>query len=78
MHQVHSSSSFRHYLLAGHGRCFAMLWEDPEQYWEQILQACMHDYCFDLQCEGSRALFVYNLVMQYEDSRPFLHAPIRQ
>lgn len=78
MHQFYSSASFLHYLLAGHGRCFAMLWEDPEQYREQILQACTHDFSFDLQCEGSRALFVFNLVMQYEDCRPFLYAAIRK
>ncbi|MDE7138713.1 MAG: hypothetical protein K2O29_09720, partial [Ruminococcus sp.] len=43
-----------------------------------VLYGCLNDISFDLQCEGSRELFMYNLALQYEDYNYFLQPAIEK
>ncbi len=58
--------TFRKYMLGGHGHCFAMLDEHKELYKETVLYGCLNNIAFDLQCEGSRSSFMYNLALQFQ------------
>ena len=61
-------------LLRGQGRCIQALRAEPEKYRRGVLWACRHEVAYDPQCEGSRALFVYELICTYPDPQPFLEA----
>lgn len=67
---------FRHYMLAGHGRAFTLLPGNEEQFRDIVLYGCLHDISYDMQCEGSRGMFVYNLALQYDDCGFFLNKAI--
>lgn len=67
---------FMQYMLCGHGKCFSMMEQQSEEFRDIVLYGCLNDISFDLQCEGSRARFVYNLVLQYEDYDFFLERAI--
>lgn len=69
---------FRQYMLCGHGRCFSLINEDKELYRETVLYGCLNDISYDLQCEGSRGQFMYNLALEYEDHKYFLDAVIEK
>ncbi|MBE6876686.1 MAG: hypothetical protein E7496_08240 [Ruminococcus sp.] len=69
---------FRKFMLAGHGRCFRLLEHHQEEYKDLILYGCLHDISFDLQCEGSRSCFMYNLVLEYENYQEFLNPAIKK
>ncbi len=64
---------FKNFMLAGHGRCFRLLENHQEEYKNLILYGCLHDISFDLQCEGSRSQFMYNLVLEYDNYHEFLN-----
>lgn len=70
--------TFRKYMLGGHGHCFAMLDEHKELYKETVLYGCLNNIAFDLQCEGSRSSFMYNLALQFDDYSYFLSAAIKK
>lgn len=72
------TEQFRHFMLAGHGRTFALLEGNEEAFRETVLYGCLHDISFDMQCEGSRGLFMYNLALQYEKPDYFLSRAIEQ
>ena len=61
-------------LLRGQGRCIQAVRAEPEKYRSMVLWACRHEVAYDPQCEGSRALFVYELICAYPDPQPFLEA----
>lgn len=63
---------FEHYMLAGHGRAFKLLDSCGEEFRELVLYGCLNDISYDMQCEGSRSLFVYNLALHYKDYKYFL------
>jgi len=69
---------FEKFMFAGHGRCFQLLEHHHEEYRDLILYGCLHDISFDLQCEDSRSLFIYNLILQYEDYHYFLNPAIQK
>lgn len=71
-------SIFRQYMLCGHGRCFSLIAQDKELYRETVLYGCLNDITYDLQCEGSRAQFMYNLALEYDDYDYFLNAVIEK
>lgn len=73
-----NKESFRHYMLCGHGRCFSATDEELQQFRDIVLYGCLNDISFDLQCEGSRGLFMYNLALQYEDYNYFLKPAIEK
>lgn len=65
-------------MLCGHGRCFSLIDQDKELYREAVLYGCLNDITYDLQCEGSRAQFMYNLALEYDDYEYFLNAVIEK
>lgn len=67
---------FKQYMLCGHGRCFSA--EELENFRDIVLYGCLNDITYDLQCEGSRGLFMYNLALQYEDYNYFLQPAIEK
>lgn len=71
-------SIFRQYMLCGHGRCFSLISQNKELYRETVLYGCLNDITYDLQCEGSRAQFMYNLALEYDDYDYFLNAVIEK
>ncbi|MBR1529546.1 MAG: hypothetical protein IJ642_09635 [Oscillospiraceae bacterium] len=73
-----NKEKFKNYMLAGHGRCFSLLEHHQEEYRDLILYGCLHDIAFDLQCEDTRSLFIYNLILQYEDYSYFLNPAIQK
>lgn len=73
-----NKKDFRQYMLCGHGRCFSVADDEWEKFREIVLYGCLNDITFDLQCEGSRGLFMYNLALQYEDYNYFLKPTIEK
>ena len=69
---------FKHYMIAGHGRAFDLLYGNEEEFREIVLYGCLNDIAFDMQCEGSRGWFMYNLALQYEDYDYFLTRAIEK
>lgn len=61
-------------MLSGHGRCFHILADDPQPYKDIVMYGCLHDISFDMQCESSRGLYMYNLARKYDNAEEFLHA----
>lgn len=66
--------NFKQLMLSGHGRCFHILADDPQPYKGIVMYGCLHDISFDMQCEGSRGLYMYNLARKYDNAEEFLHA----
>ncbi len=67
-----SAGEFRRLMYCGHGRCFSAMEEgDPEIYRNAVLFGCLHDIAYDMQCEGSRGIFMYNLLQYYPDLDAF-------
>lgn len=65
-------NEFKRLMHCGHGRCYFMLSENKELYKELLLYGCTHDISYDIQCEGSRAAFIYELVNEYDDKDIFI------
>ena len=69
--------TLKHYLAAGHGRGYEIIAKNPAKYRKYVLEMCARDSSFDLQCEGSRAAYMYDLTMLYDDYKPFMRKVIR-
>ena len=66
------------YMLCGHGRCFSLMEENKKEFREILKYGCLNNLAFDLQCEGSRGLFLYNLAILYDDYEYFLEPAIEK
>jgi len=69
---------FMYYMMCGHGRCFSLIDDNKELFRDIVLYGCLNDISFDLQCEGSRGLFMYNLALEYDDYQYFLNPVIEK
>ena len=69
-----SDMIFKDALLRGTGRCFAMLATESarRKYRPLVMWACERNLGYDTQIEGTRALFLYDLIGQYPTPEPFL------
>ncbi|MGN1417045.1 MAG: hypothetical protein ACI4XF_09385 [Oscillospiraceae bacterium] len=65
---------FRRLMNCGHGRCYYLLDGNEELFRDIVLYGCLNDISFDMQCEGARGNYIYNLVQKYEDPEYFLNA----
>lgn len=65
---------FRQLMHCGHGRCFHMIKGNEDKLKDTVLYGCLNDMTFDIQSEGSRGQYMYNLAVQFEDSGYFLEA----
>ena len=65
---------FKDALLRGSGRCFAMLATESarRKLRPLVVWACGRNLGYDTQIEGTRALFLYDLIGQYPTLEPFL------
>ena len=65
---------FKDALLRGTGRCVAMLSTESarRKYRPLVMWACGRNLGYDTQIEGTRALFLYDLIGQYPSPEPFL------
>lgn len=69
---------FKNYMFAGHGRAVELLKGNQEEFIKIVMYGCLKDISFDMQCEGSRGCYMYNLAMQYDDYEYFLRQAIRK
>ncbi|MGN0691900.1 MAG: hypothetical protein ACI4K7_06105, partial [Oscillospiraceae bacterium] len=67
-------TEFRRLMNCGHGRCFYLLDGNEELFRDTVLYGCLNDISFDMQCEGARGNFMYQLVQKYDDTEYFLNA----
>lgn len=64
---------FKRLMKCGHGRCVKILESGrPEKYRDIVLYGCVNDLSFDMQCEGSRGIYMYNLVRTFNDDNYFI------
>lgn len=70
--------TLKHYLMAGHGRGYEIVAANTSKYRKIILEMCTEDTSFDLQCEGSRAAYTYDITMLYDDYKPFMRKALRK
>ena len=61
-------------MQCGLGRCIIELntCEDKEKYREIVLWGCLNNLSYDTQVEGTRAEYVYELIVAYHDDEYFL------
>ena len=66
--------AFKDSLIRGTGGCFMMLSTESarRKYRPLVLWACGRNLGYDTQVEGTRALFLYDLIDQYPSPEPFL------
>lgn len=69
-----NKENFKKALACGLGRCYIELRDcaDKEPYRETLLECCLNNPCFDTQCEGTRAEYLYQLVKLFDDKEYFL------
>lgn len=67
-------TKFRQLMLSGHGRCFYILANDTQPYKDIVMYGCLHDISFDMQCEGTRGSYMYDLIRQFDSEEEFLRA----
>ena len=72
------NQELQHYLAAGHGRGYEIVKAAPEKYRKYVMDLCLRDSSFDLQSEGSRAVYAYDLSMLYHDYTPFMRKAIQK
>lgn len=56
----------------GLGRGILAVKKDPQKFREIVLKNCATDFCYDSQCEGPRAWYVYQMISCYEDTGTFV------
>lgn len=74
MRQTADERAYRSALRRGAGRCVTMLSSESarRKYRLLVMWACGRDLGYDTQVEGTRALFLYDLIGQYANPEPFL------
>lgn len=68
-----TKKEFKRAMLCGLGRCVLELREtkDKEKYRDLVLWACGRNISYDVQSEGTRAWYVYEMINCYEDKTQF-------
>lgn len=71
---------FHHELMRGKGSCYLALRETgaAERYHNVLMNAATRSTAFDQQCEGTRAPYIYGLLMLTPDPKVFLKEAIRE
>jgi len=74
MKQTVGDRVFKDALVRGTGKCFTMLATESarRKYRPLVMWACARCLGYDTQIEGTRALFLYDLIGQYRSPEPFL------
>ena len=74
MKKTDGDRTFKDALIRGTGKCVAMLATESgrRKYRPLVIWACGHNLGYDTQVEGTRALYLYDLIGQYANPEPFL------
>lgn len=67
---------FHRELCRGKGSCFYELQKEPDRYRNILMYAATRSTAFDPQCEGTRADYIHELLLQTSDPKPYLDAAI--
>ena len=69
-----TKKEFKRYMCQGLGRCYTHLrdTDDKEKYKDIVLWGCLHSLSYDLQVEGTRAPYVYELTQLFDDDEYFI------
>ena len=75
-----NKSQFKKAFMQGLGSAYIELKNisSRERYKEIILWCCLHNTCYDMQCEGGRGIYLYNAIKLYEDKSIFEDAIIKK
>ncbi|MDE5777040.1 MAG: hypothetical protein K2I10_00805 [Lachnospiraceae bacterium] len=75
---IMTKKDFKESVVCGLGRAVMHLQQtgNKEKYRDIVLWACRKNISYDVQCEGTRGVYVYDLICCYEDRQPFLDAVI--
>lgn len=66
--------AFKYDMQRGLGSCVLELknTQDIEKFRPLVLWGCSRDMAYDAQCEGCRSFYLYQLITQFPDQRPFI------
>lgn len=72
-------SEFERLMNCGHGRCAKILeTKGAENYKEILLKGCLNNLSYDVQVEGFRGIYMYNLLNYVEDEKYFVDQAIKK
>ncbi|MDE7330608.1 MAG: hypothetical protein K2N30_05975 [Clostridia bacterium] len=69
-----TEKEFENALLRGQGRCLSAVMENPLKFSDIVLNACKSEISFDAQSEGTRSLYMCEIIKCYPDPSPFIGA----
>ena len=75
-----TKKEFKRYMCQGLGRCYTHLrdTDDKEKYKDIVLWGCLHSLSYDIQVEGTRAPYVYELTQLFDDDEYFIAAIVEK
>lgn len=75
-----TKKDFKRYMCRGHGRCYTHLQDGEriDKYKDIVLWGCLHNLAYDIQCEGTRAEYVYGLTKFFSDDEYFILPAIKK
>ena len=75
-----TKKDFKRYMCQGLGRCYTHLrdTDDKEKYKDIVLWGCLHSLSYDIQVEGTRAPYVYELTQLFDDDEYFIAAIVKK
>ncbi|WP_028544381.1 hypothetical protein [Paenibacillus taiwanensis] len=75
-----TKTQFKEAFKRGLGNSYIELKEsnNREKYKDIVLWSCLHNTCYDMQCEGGRGIFLYNAICLFEDRGFFEEAIIQK
>lgn len=75
-----TKKDFKRYMCQGLGRCYIHLRDidDKEKYKDIVLWGCLHSLSYDIQVEGTRAPYVYELTQLFDDDEYFITAIVEK
>ena len=73
-----TKKEFKRAMQCGLGRCLLGLQnkDNLNKFKDIVLWGCTHELSFDAQCEGTRAWYLYQMILCYENIEPFVETII--
>lgn len=71
-----TENEFKNAMMCGLGRCIIELdtTDNVENYKQAVLYGCKHNITYDVQCEGVKGWYMYELIKRFDDKKEFLTA----
>ncbi len=75
-----TKKDFKRYMCQGLGRCYIHLRDSKniDKYKDIVLWGCLHNLSYDIQCEGTRAEYVYELTKFFSDNGYFVLPTVKK